>query len=326
MKRILSVFVIMLLLTSCGSEIVARVGNVKINTDEFKFYLNSIKTQMQSTELKTDEDWETQEIEGKKAIDIARERAMESAIKNALYIEASKAAGITFSSEDITKNRVIKNRIMDNYGGPELYKQYLKKNNITDRFMNLMIESSAYLTRIEGMMSTENPETEEELLEYYEQNKSDLEARFKKAKHILLLTTEGQNGIPLSMNEKENARRTAQQVLKRVRSGEDFDELMHEFSEDPGLATNPDGYVFTSGEMVAAFEECVDSMDYDEIAMCESEFGYHIVKRLPVSYEDLKEHIIKEVRTAKVDEKVYAWAEEYGIEVQKFEEMYKDIK
>ena len=215
---------------------------------------------------------------------------------------------------------------MNNYGGPELYKQYLKKHNITDRFMNMMIESSAYLTRIEAMTGSDNPETEEELLEYYEQNKTDLETRFKKAKHILILTTEGESGIPLPKSEQENARRTAQQLLKRVRTGEDFDALMYEYSQDPGLEENPDGYVFTSGEMAEAFEECVDFMGYDEYVMCETEFGYHIVKRLPVLYEDIKENVAKEVRTAKIDEKVYAWAEEYGIEVEKFEEMYKDIK
>lgn len=325
-KKILPILVIMLLLSSCGGNIVAKVGNIKIKPEEFSFYLNEIKTQMQSTELKTDEDWETQEIEGKKAIDVAKEKAMDNAIKNALYIEATKAAGIKFSSEDLTTINGIKTQIVESYGGGATYNQYLKENNITDKFINMMVESSAYLNKIREYLSAEKPENDEEILEYYEKNKAELELRYRKAKHILISTRQEDSNLLLTKSERDNAKRTAGQILKRVRAGEDFDTLMHEFSEDPGLSTSPDGYVFTSGEMVPEFEECVDSLGYDEYAMCESQFGYHIVKRLPVSYEDMKESLKSEVQQGKIEDTVYGWAEEFGVEIIKYEENYKDIK
>lgn len=326
MKRILPILIMILLLSSCGGEIVARVGNTKITPDEFRFYLDSIKTQMQGTELKTDYDWENREIEGKKAIDVAKERAMENAIRNALYIESSKASGMTLTNEDIIQTKKVKNWIVDGYGGAEAYNQYLKDNNITDRFMNKMVESSAYQDKIKKRINAENPETDEEIMKYYEENKAELETRYRKAKHILILTTDAETKIPLPKTEKDKARRNAQHILKRVRSGEDFDALMFELSEDPGLAESPDGYVFKSGEMVPEFEECVDSIDYDDIALCESEYGFHIVKRLPVSLEDIKEYLKEEVQNKKVDELIYSWAEEFGVEIIKYEENYKDIK
>lgn len=325
-KKVLPIFLITLLLTSCGGDIVARVGNIKITTPEFSFYLNEIKTQMQGTELATDDDWETQEIEGKKAIDVAKERALESAIENALYIEASKAAGIEFTSEDITNKGDIKTQIVLNYGGDNAYNRYLRDNGITNKFMDMMIESSAYLDKIRERLSVERPETDEEISDYYEKNKAELEARFRKAKHILFATVIEGTNIPISMSDKDKAKREAQQILKRARAGEDFDTLMNEFSQDPGLSTNPDGYFYETGDMVAEFEECVDSLDYETIAMCESPFGYHIVKREPVTFEDLKESIRMEIQNEKVKETVYGWAEEYGVVIEKFEENYKDIK
>lgn len=326
MKKLLPVFIIMLLLTSCGSDIVARVGGIKITTDEFAFYLDSIKTQMQGTELKTDEDWETQEIEGKKAIDVAKEKAMESAINNALYIEVSKAAGIKLTSEDIAENTRIKSQFVEGYGGARAYKDYLKENNITDRFMSDMVESSCYLTKITDMVNEEEPVTEEEIYSYYENNKTDIESRYRKAKHILIMTVEENTGFPLSKPENDAALRVARNALDEVRAGGNFDELMNTLSEDPGLAENPDGYVYTIGEMQPEFEECVDSLDYESYAICETEFGYHVVKRLPVSYEDIKEKLMIEVLGSKVEEAVNSLADEHGVKVEIFEENYKDIK
>jgi len=325
-KKILTVIISLFLLTSCGAEYVAKIGSIKMTTGEYEFYLDSIKTQMQGTELKTDTDWENQEIEGKKAIDVAKERAMDIGIKNALYIEAGKAHGMTLGVEEKMTIDRMKSQIMNGYGSGEEYNKYLEENNITDKFMNMMLESSAYQNKIYTMISEETPVNEEEMIAYYEENREELETRYRKAKHILILSTEPQTGIPLVKSEQEKAERHAESILKRVRDGEDFDALMHEFSQDPGLSESPEGYVFTSGEMVPEFEACVDSVGYGEISYCESDYGYHIVKRLPVSFEDIKESVEKEIYEKKVDDLIYAWAEEYGVEITKYEEKYKDIK
>ena len=326
MKKVLLVIISLFLLTSCGAEYVANIGNIKLTTGEFGFYLNSIKTQMQGTELETDADWEIQEIEGKKAIDVAKERAMDIAVKNALYIEASKAHGITLDLDDKMTIDRMKSQIIAGYGGQENYNKYLKENNITDKFINMMVESSAYQNRIYKIIEEEGSLTDDEIYAYYEENKEDIETRYRKAKHILILTAEAESHIPLTNTEQEKAKRRAESLLKRVKDGEDFDTLMNEFSEDPGLSTSPDGYVFTTGEMVPEFEQAVDSIGYDEITYCESDYGCHIIKRLPVSFEEIKDMLRKDILAEKVDEMVESWAKEHGIEITKFEENYKEIK
>ncbi|MCL2843570.1 MAG: peptidylprolyl isomerase [Oscillospiraceae bacterium] len=62
-----------------------------------------------------------------------------------------------------------------------------------------------------------------------------------------------------------------------------FDELMLEHGEDPGMEAHPDGYVFGPGSMTDAFFEGTLEIDAGTISEpIQTEFGYHIILRLPV--------------------------------------------
>lgn len=98
------------------------------------------------------------------------------------------------------------------------------------------------------------------------------ENKYICAKHILI------SGGTDSENEA-----LANQVYQEAQNGADFDALIAEYGSDPGTEYNPDGYVFTSGEMVASFETAAASLNEGEISQpVKSEFGYHIIKRLPL--------------------------------------------
>ena len=66
-----------------------------------------------------------------------------------------------------------------------------------------------------------------------------------------------------------------------------FQELMFEHSEDSGgVMSFPDGYLFLPHEMVTPFSEACYELEYGELSgIVESEFGYHIILRLPVDYD-----------------------------------------
>ena len=65
MKKLIPLLLSVLLLSSCSGNTAVTVGDIKITQSEVEFYLDSIKSQMSDTELQTDEDWQTKEIEGK---------------------------------------------------------------------------------------------------------------------------------------------------------------------------------------------------------------------------------------------------------------------
>lgn len=103
------------------------------------------------------------------------------------------------------------------------------------------------------------------------------------AKHILIPTVDLQSGAALSEEEVLAAQKLAQDLCAQLADGADFDALMQEYSQDGGLEANPDGYVFTAGEMVDEFYNGTIALQVGEIsAPVQSMFGYHIIKRMPL--------------------------------------------
>ncbi len=79
----------------------------------------------------------------------------------------------------------------------------------------------------------------------------------------------------------------AGEIYEKAAGGADFDALLAEHNIDPGMEQNPDGYVFTKGEMVKPFEEAAFSAAEGEItAPVQTDYGYHIIKRMPLPAMD----------------------------------------
>ena len=97
---------------------------------------------------------------------------------------------------------------------------------------------------------------------------------YMSAKHIL---------IGFEGRTKDQAKKLADEVYKKVKKGSDFDKLIEEYGEDPGMTAYPEGYIFTSGEMVAEFEKATLALEEGKISeIVETSYGYHIIKRLPL--------------------------------------------
>lgn len=86
---------------------------------------------------------------------------------------------------------------------------------------------------------------------------------FVRAKHVLV-------------DDEE----TAKTVYEKAIAGEDFDALIAEYGNDPGMEQNPDGYVFTTGEMVPEFEKGAFELEVEKISEpIKTAYGYHVIKK-----------------------------------------------
>ena len=71
------------------------------------------------------------------------------------------------------------------------------------------------------------------------------------------------------------------QLLEKVRNGMDMAALMYDYSEDPGTAKSGDPYaVRVDGDFVAEFEALSLRLNVGEAGICQTVFGYHIIKRV----------------------------------------------
>jgi parvulin-like peptidyl-prolyl isomerase len=123
--------------------------------------------------------------------------------------------------------------------------------------------------------------TEADAKDYYAKHPADFEEPEKAhVRHILLMTVDPATRTQLSTNTVAAKRKQIDDLLKRVKAGEDFAKLAKEFSEDPGSKENggelPE---FKRGEMVPEFEAAAFALTKDQTSdVVTSMFGYHIIK------------------------------------------------
>lgn len=155
--------------------------------------------------------------------------------------------------------------------------KYFAKSNLTLELFRHIFERDLYIDRfLSDYMTPEHPFmeiTDAQLEAYLEEHE------IQSAKHILIQNDEE--------DDPEQNQKLAEELLGRIRAGEDFDALMEEYTEDTGYANYPDGYTFAGGEFVPEFENTASKLEIGEVSeVVESDYGYHIIMRTEIIRED----------------------------------------
>lgn len=120
------------------------------------------------------------------------------------------------------------------------------------------------------------------------------------ADHILIATQNMQNGESMTQQQQVEKYQFAIELADQIHAADDpiakFEELAAQYSDDPGRESNPTGYIYTAGTMVAEFEEAAAGLKPGQISEpVQSDYGFHIILR-----RDLVA-AIKEDESRKVD-------------------------
>lgn len=118
--------------------------------------------------------------------------------------------------------------------------------------------------------------SEDDVKSYYDTHQDEFKTpEMIKARHILIKVDKS-----ASEEDKKQARKKAEDILSKIKAGEDFAKLASEFSDDPGSKSKGgDLDFFARGRMVKPFEDAAFALKPGEVSgIVESPFGYHIIK------------------------------------------------
>ena len=263
-----------------GSK-VASVNGTEITDLDVNYYIYARAAEYMnknniSMDTVADYDWD-QEIGGEKLSDTIKKNAVDDAVKEVILIKKGEEKGIGLDDKEKEQIKTQLSGITSSYGedgftlrartmGVASIKQYAK---MYEKIMTLQKVQDD----IDANPANYYPEDQSVLNEYSQPDKASV-------KHILISTQpEGEETVDV-----EAKRALAQSVLDRVNAGEDFETLRKEFDEDPGQTEA--GYTFGTGEMMPEFETAAFALKIGEVSgLVETSYGFHIIKRIPGSFE-----------------------------------------
>lgn len=282
-----------------GDTTLLTIDGVDVPAGRYLFWLvNSIETEKYYGGLETDEDW-IQQVNGMTMRDALKADALQALILYQTVENHAAQRGVTASQEDLDELDAQLQSLEEQAGGAEYFQNRMDSVCISKedfRAINLV----PYLDEALSRQMEEQGElevSEEDLDGIIEEN------GLYGAKHILISTrrtnADGTGYEEFSDEEKAQALQKAQDLRRQLKdAGDDlelFDKLMNEHSEDgrneDGTLAMPDGYTLVyAGQMVPEFEEGAMALQVGEISEpIESQFGYHIILRLPLDREELRE-------------------------------------
>ena len=222
-------------------------------------------------------------------------------------VAKQKAAemGITLTDEEKSS--------IDQYISSYVNDEFLKQMKLTKEQVKYILEGSTLTSKLAQQVTGEEEKynlTNEQVEAYVKANGEKI-----TAKHILFTTLDQQTYQPLSDEKKAEVKKKAQETLDKIKNGEDFDKLMNELSEDPGLKQYPNGYTFGKGEMVEGFENAAFALKENEVSdLVETDYGIHIIKRVPLTMSDSNIQSAKsELQNALFEDEILTWAKSVKI-------------
>jgi peptidyl-prolyl cis-trans isomerase D len=180
------------------------------------------------------------------------------------------------------------------------------------RNLVILLADQAKLTQ------TVNP-TDAELLQAYNQNKDQYRTPEQaKVRHILLKT----QGKPAADEPKIKAQ--AEDILKQVRSGANFGDLVKKYSEDTGSVANGGEYtVQRNGQMVPEFEKAAFTLKPGESDLIKTAYGYHVIQVMKHEdarlkpFEEVKGEIAAQMKNQEVSAKMQQISDKAQAALQK---------
>ncbi len=294
------------------TPVVLTVNGNPVHADEYAAYLQSNMQSYSKTydEMGLTDIWnnsETAEQFGPAVIEAAKQQV----VLIRMVLEKFQEYGLTMSDDDL---KDLENSWQENIDqlGEDSYLDTLAQIGFTPEQYENYLYISKCATKLSDYFYGENgtlTPSDSELHDYFRKN------YIITAQHILIMTDNPATGDTIRTDAEAKA--IAQSLLNRINSGEDFNTLMNLYGEDPGVESNSNGYTFIKGQMVDEFYNGAIALSEGEISgLVKSNYGYHIIKRLPLDesqFDEVRDSIVTEL-VGSIDDLMQQWMDEADVQ------------
>ena len=315
MKKFTAIILALILalgtLAGCGSsgsdDTVMTVDGVDVSFDEYMYYLNSAASTLVSyyqSSTGGGVDWNGVCIYDKTKTNAewCINEALYNAAQGAVILSKGKSMDCLPTDEQLSKLdeniASIKKNYEDKEDPDQAFTDALNGQGFTLESFKTLSKINYTLSNMFASLYGEEGDkiSDEKLKAYIDEN------GFMTSAHILLRTKEDVKGDDgkttekeLSDSKKAEKKATAEKLCEELKAIKDdtarkekFFEYMKEYSEDPGKESYPNGYCFTDGAMVEEYTNATKELENYEVSdVVESDFGYHIIMRLPTTASDV---------------------------------------
>jgi peptidyl-prolyl cis-trans isomerase C len=237
-----------------------------------------------------------------------RKRLVEQMVIEEILNGKEKAQNITLSAADV--NEKVQEQMKQQNLSLDEFKALLKNYGTNyAEFESNMKKKMMFEKLMEGEFKNKIKEpNDKEIKAFYDENADQFkQPEMIHAKHILIKAADSND----PNKAKAVAKAKAEDVLKEVKAGGNFEELAKKYSACPSAQNGGDLGEAPKGSFVPAFEKAAYALEPNQVSdVVETEFGFHIIKLVAhkqpetTSLADAKEKIVQHLSNKQKEEVV----------------------
>jgi parvulin-like peptidyl-prolyl isomerase len=232
-------------------------------------------------------------LERRDRIERLHRQVLDRLIEEKLIDQEVKKSGIKISSKEI--EATVEEVRRRNAVTEEALEKALAVEGLTLETYKKQIEKGLQRQRlVNWSVKVEVKAGEKELRDFYQKNvgRYRMNETYRPGHILFVIPKEATPG------EIREIRKRGQEILEKIKKGEDFGEMALLYSQDASARNHGDLGFFKKGELFPAFERETLRLKVGEVSgLVRTEFGFHIIKLLdrkgvePLPYEEVSEKV-----------------------------------
>lgn len=227
--------------------------------------------------------------------ELMQRQVLEKLIVESIQVQLGERAGVKVSDEQL--QRALADIAFQNRISPEALQGVIEKQGIPFNMFRNNVRKEIIIQQVQqALINKEITISDQDVKNFLKSEEGRILASQQAGekimpqshtRHILIKTS--------AVRNDEEAQALLQEIRSKAAKGEDFGDLAHRYSEDPGSALKGGdlGWVM-QGQMVPQFEEVMNGMEVQYVsAPFRTELGWHILQVVERREQNMTEEILE---------------------------------